>query len=161
MEITEEQIDIVTKHYIIAAVWADCREGTHPNVPKVEAAVVRKVCERFMRECQKSVWGDLFAMAMSRFEHGYGTHPDAGSAEAAFGHDFWLTRQHHGVGFWDRRELEVIVSAEGGEFEQELGALLTAEAYRFGECYPEQYRGWFYFHENTEKVLPPSKGLFL
>ena len=37
------------------------------------------------------------------------------------GHDFWLTRNHHGVGFWDR-----------GLGEQ--GDTLTDAAHQFGEC---------------------------
>jgi hypothetical protein len=28
--------------------------------------------------------------------------PDESSPEAYAGHDFWLTRNHHGAGFWDR-----------------------------------------------------------
>lgn len=37
---------------------------------------------------------------------------------ARAGHDFWLTRNHHGAGFWDRKELEA-----GG-----LGEALTVAA---------------------------------
>lgn len=36
------------------------------------------------------------------------------------GHDFWLTRNHHGAGFWDRGL-------------GELGVELTAAAHAFGE----------------------------
>lgn len=36
-------------------------------------------------------------------------------------HDFWLTRNHHGAGFWDRG------------YEEEYGRELTAIAERFGE----------------------------
>ena len=39
------------------------------------------------------------------------------------GHDFWLTRNHHGAGFWD------------GDYPEELGGLLTQWAETFGECY--------------------------
>jgi hypothetical protein len=42
-----------------------------------------------------------------------------GNAEQ-FGHDFWLTRNRHGVGFWDRNL--------GG-----LGEQLTTHARKFGE----------------------------
>lgn len=37
-----------------------------------------------------------------------------------FGHDFWLTRNGHGTGFWDRRN-------------GDLGAWLTQQAEAFGE----------------------------
>lgn len=38
------------------------------------------------------------------------------------GHDFWFTRNGHGVGFWDRRELD-----------EDLGRRLSDAARRFGE----------------------------
>jgi len=44
--------------------------------------------------------------------------------EAQAGHDFWLTRNGHGTGFWDRPE--IYKNAE----------LLTAKAQKFGEAYP-------------------------
>lgn len=37
-------------------------------------------------------------------------------------HDFWLTRNHHGAGFWD------------GDYPKELGEKLTTIAHGFGEC---------------------------
>ena len=39
------------------------------------------------------------------------------------GHDFWLTRQGHGAGFWD------------GDYSEELGKRLTAKAKAMGEIY--------------------------
>ena len=38
------------------------------------------------------------------------------------GHDFWLTRNGHGAGFWD------------GDWPQPAAAYLTAAAHAFGEC---------------------------
>lgn len=37
-------------------------------------------------------------------------------------HDFWLTRNRHGAGFWD------------GNYETEQGKALTELAHSFGEC---------------------------
>ena len=37
-------------------------------------------------------------------------------------HDFWLTRNGHGAGFWD------------GDYEEELGEKLTELAKAYGEC---------------------------
>lgn len=39
------------------------------------------------------------------------------------GHDFWLTRNGHGVGFW-----------ETSDWEEDAGQKLTASAKAFGEC---------------------------
>lgn len=127
----DEQVDTVTRHYIIAAIWADCEEGTYPTCSPEEELKARQACEAFMLQCEAA--GGLFSQAVARFAHGYGAHPDSGSAEAAFGHDFWLTRQGHGTGFWDRKELG-----------KELGALLTAEAKKVGESYPYQEGDKFY-----------------
>lgn len=40
------------------------------------------------------------------------------------GHDFWLTRNRHGAGFWD------------GDWPEEHGKLLTESAHSFGEIDP-------------------------
>lgn len=40
------------------------------------------------------------------------------------GHDFWLTRNGHGVGFW-----------EGSDWKSDAGELLTLAAKKFGECH--------------------------
>ena len=39
-------------------------------------------------------------------------------------HNFWLTRNGHGAGFWD------------GDFEKGLGERLTVASHIFGESYP-------------------------
>ena len=71
--------------------------------------------------------------AMARADEGYGAHPDAGSPEAAFGHDLYLSTAGHGAGFFDRRELGY-----------DLGDKLQDAARRFGEPQPAFYRGWLY-----------------
>ena len=134
---SDEQIDIVAKHYIIAALWADCVEETHPQVPKKEAAAAREVCRKFIEQCEAA--GGLFTQAMACFDDGYGKHPDAGSAEAAFGHDLWLTSQGHGVGFWDRKR-------DG--LPEKLWRALTEQARKLGVCNHYQQKGWWYFDEN-------------
>lgn len=47
--------------------------------------------------------------------------PDFGALGRA-GHDFWLTRNGHGAGFWD------------GDWPEPFAAQLTAAAKAFGEC---------------------------
>lgn len=66
-----------------------------------------------------------------------GTLLDAMTADEA-GHDFWLTRQHHGAGFWDRGLGAV-------------GAKLTQLSHMFGSCDPYiGDDGLIHFH--VEKV---------
>jgi hypothetical protein len=49
---------------------------------------------------------------------------DIGEDETHAGHDFWLTRNGHGAGFWDRYYIGTGV---------ELGNKLTAAAKKYGE----------------------------
>lgn len=54
---------------------------------------------------------------------------DGGWRMDRLGHDFWLTRNGHGAGFWDREELD-IASDSGATF----GNLLSDLAREFGTC---------------------------
>lgn len=51
--------------------------------------------------------------------------------EAQIGHDFWLTRNHHGTGFWNR----------GGE----IGRKLSAISQSFKELNVWEWHGVVYF----------------
>jgi hypothetical protein len=50
-------------------------------------------------------------------------------SDARLGHDFWLTRNHHGVGFWDRKELDFRAEDES----KNVGGWLTDIAHSFPE----------------------------
>jgi len=50
---------------------------------------------------------------------GVASHTDTSAQHA---HDFWLTRNRHGAGFWD------------GDYPEELGKKLTEASHAFGEC---------------------------
>jgi len=115
--VTPEKLDAFTEAYITAALWSTNDESTPqggdplddnygPSDIAPEAlAEIRKDCERFQTE------------AKSLLE-------EAGMSDDQAGHDFWLTRNGHGVGFWDRG----------------LGALgdaLSKVAKTFGECWIE------------------------
>jgi hypothetical protein len=68
---------------------------------------------------------------------------DAGYEERRAGHDFWLTRNGHGAGFWDRTELDI-----GG-----IGVDLTRIAQGFGES--DLYQGddgrlYFFPHTHNQ-----------
>jgi hypothetical protein len=55
---------------------------------------------------------------------------------AGIAHDFWFTRQRHGVGF---RE------GESRGYPGEIGDELDRIAKAAGEVYPEIYRGWIHY----------------
>ena len=101
-----EQVNTITKHYLISLLWTmpDNDECENPGdgielseLPLETIEQARHDVKLFVVSC-----GPLFDMAMACYDDGYGQHQDAGSAEAAFGHDFALTRNGHGAGFWDR-----------------------------------------------------------
>jgi hypothetical protein len=127
---TPGQIQEVARHFLIAAIWADAPEGTRPRAPAATEARAFNICKAFI-----DANNELFNHAMECAAEGYGSHPDAGSAEASFGHDLWLTTQGHGTGFWDREELP-----------DDLGAALTKACEEFRGVYPEFYRGWLYLN---------------
>ena len=91
------------------------------DLPDETIKAARQDVTRFVASC-----GKLFDAAMACYNNGYGQHPDAGSAEAAFGHDFALTRNGHGSGFWDR-ESEGLPKFLGG-------ALARVCQKKFHEC---------------------------
>lgn len=109
---TYDDVDTFTRGYIDCALWSSTDESTPQGgepfdrnytaddlAPEALAAVVDH-CARFQAE--QAI--DL---------------QDAGDA-GRNGHDFWLTRNGHGAGFWDRGYGDV-------------GDRLTAAAHAYGE----------------------------
>jgi hypothetical protein len=112
--LTLADLDEFTEAYIEAALWSsmdnsdpetggdpvDANWGAEDIAPKTLARMAAD-CARFQAEN-----ADLLALAGE---------PDQN------GHDFWLTRNGHGAGFWDR------------DYPDEIGDALTAAAEKFGE----------------------------
>jgi hypothetical protein len=127
---TTDQLNVMAKHFVTAALWAECPEGTTPRATKQAQAQALAICTSFAESA-----GALLEDAVNR--PGYGSHPDCGDTHpgyAAAGHDLWLTSQGHGTGFWDRAELD----ADG------LGDKLSALC-RHAPYSAYFYRGWIYF----------------
>lgn len=115
------QIDEFTRHYLIAAIWAGIGSGDQYTVedfaPEAIAEAV-KDCGYFREEA-----GVLYRIACYGYDlTGASSHPDAGSADACAGHDFFLSRSTLGTGFCDR---------ELGIFGQKLAEI----AQGYGENY--------------------------
>lgn len=87
--------------YVECALWADTPEGedwcASWLAPQTRDAMARD-CERF-----EATAGEMIADDIS-----------------GAGHDFWLTRQGHGAGFWD------------GGWPEDVGEKLTDLAHAFG-----------------------------
>lgn len=101
-------INVMVRHYLTAALWSsmdddgvpmDRNYTTHDFTDHAEKQAVDD-CTRFVEQA-----GELLN----------GIDPESA------GHDFWLTRNHHGAGFWDRG------------YPKAQGAGLTALAHKFGD----------------------------
>ena len=103
-------MDAFTRQYIITALWSstdnsnaqggepfDANYGLDDIAPETLASI-KDDCEAFQRDHAEDIAGDV---------------------ERA-GHDFWLTRNHHGAGFWD------------GDWEDEVGQRLTEACRPYG-----------------------------
>lgn len=110
-------LDQFTRAYIKAAYFTDTGDTGQPtaNAELSADAIARASadCARFQR-----IAASELRDACGRY--GY----DRGKA----GHDFWLTRNHHGAGFWDR----TVLSNDGAS--DDLGERLTELAHQAGEC---------------------------
>ena len=99
--ITAQQLDDFTLAYIEAALWSSNDEsdesGGEPldsnySIDDLDPDTLAKMaedCRRFQEEN---------AADLARYHHPQWTAAELG------GHDFWLTRNGHGCGFWDRTE---------------------------------------------------------
>jgi hypothetical protein len=119
-----KDIDDFTRHYLIAALWSSSDgeieslldEYSLDDLAPEAVAKAYSDCQEFQSYNER-----LLVQAYQFYrDSGMAAHPDAGSPEACAGHDFWFTRAHHGVGFWDRGM-------------GDLGRQLTEQAQRFYE----------------------------
>jgi len=91
-EVTEADIDDMLQGYIECALWSSTGDDDRPlddehsDVTSETRASMREDCARFARENA----ADLIAYV------------EKGRGWSYAGHDFWLTRNRHGAGFWDR-----------------------------------------------------------
>ncbi len=140
-------LDAFAEHYERAALWAstdnaDDSGGAPLDDVKYADRLTRGAREQMRIDCAEWIRENaalLAELAAAADDAGYGSHPDCRSRGGvadwvgAAGHDFWLTRNHHGCGFWDRGL-------------GELGDRLTAAAHGAGETSLYVAKGWIY-HE--------------
>lgn len=101
------------RHYVITALWTEYEELTGDTLPPGEVDVdllalpmhpdTREEMNKDVADFIRSNWDDVKDLDPEQV-----------------GHDFWLTRNGHGVGFWDRGL-------------GELGDRLTAACEPYGE----------------------------
>lgn len=98
----------VMKHYLIAALWSSTDEHGEPlDAVYTVDDIAPEAQAKALEDCTDFI--EAHARQLS------------GLSAEQIGHDFWLTRNHHGAGFWDR--------GLGA-----LGQALTIAAHVYGGC---------------------------
>lgn len=87
-----DELDDFTRAYIEAIYFTD-EDGFDGNT-----MLSTEAFEQIKADCAKFQADAHYLLAQAYAQDGY----DAAQA----GHDFWLTRNGHGSGFWDRKELD-------------------------------------------------------
>lgn len=99
-------LDTFTRHYLAAALWSSIDDNQDPMDDNYSLSdFAPEALQRAFDDCQRFQMLAAVPLTEAYLSDSYQEkkhHPDAGSAEALAGHDFWLTRGGHGVGFWDR-----------------------------------------------------------
>jgi hypothetical protein len=126
MENNSAYINDMVDAYLEAAWWADSPEnlaGTYRTPTKRTRAAALADCEQF---CRVALQAGLNLTHVSK--------PNYISASEA-GNNLWLTRQHHGAGFWDCNP-KGEPSSDGAVYRQwdkATGDKLTKLAHAMGE----------------------------
>ena len=102
-------VRIFTHAYVAAALWSSTDDEGTP-LDELGAELTPEARERMEADCR-----DFYAAHASQWDDA----PNYSDEQA--GHDFWLTRNRHGAGFWDRGL-------------GDLGRQLTDAAHPYGEC---------------------------
>ena len=105
-------LDAFTRAYLEAAEWTDCHSDAEEDQPGItDAPWAAAAIEKARLDC-------------AAFQESMRTLLDeTGASDSRHGVDFWLTRNHHGAGFWDRG------------YDARISDALTDCAHGFGEVY--------------------------
>ena len=87
--------------YLVAAIWTSVDDNDDPldeiydvdDFTQNSLDIAEAECNKFIEDNK-----ELLEIVLEKYD----TSSDGGEPEEYAGHDFWLTRNHHGVGFWDR-----------------------------------------------------------
>lgn len=106
MAINRNKLDAFVLGYLECAVWAEDMGGVE-NIHGGTLARMILDCEKFQRQNVSDL--EAYCASIDRRTMGHA------------GHDFWLTRNRHGAGFWDRHGVP-----------NDVGKRLTVAAHAFG-----------------------------
>ena len=119
MKIKDFELDQFTTAYIETALWSSNDDEDKPLDQSYSVSdFADKALEKIVKDCQ----GFQEKNRALIDQINYGHREQEWSRNALAGHDFWLTRNRHGAGFWDRGL-------------GELGDTLTRKSHAYNECY--------------------------
>jgi hypothetical protein len=114
-------IDRFVEGYVATMLWTESIEGgdysldtdyTIKDIHPESMERIRSDCQEFINRAGDLLDDDNFISTCR-----------GSTIYARAGHDFWLTRNRHGAGFWD------------GDWTEHAGKALTDLAHSFGESY--------------------------
>ncbi len=104
------QLDDFARAYIECALWSSTDDSDHPlDDGRDYTDLAPSALESMIADCVDFQTANADLLEAS------------GLSTEQQGHDFWLTRNHHGAGFWDRGL-------------NELGKMLTDAAHAYGSA---------------------------
>lgn len=134
---TQPRLDTFTRAYIDAALWSSTAYGSREEEEQDPADANGDRSGRFDASFHDCNFGaadlspELRAHVIADCTAFQSAHAEDIAADLAqAGHDFWLTRNGHGAGFWD------------GDWPQDVGKRLTDAAHAYGE------EDWYAYSED-------------
>jgi hypothetical protein len=101
--------------YTTAALWSSTDDASKPLDSPEYGELAPETEERFRADCAK--FQTDYLRVLNELDYCSGDFP-----EERIAHDFWLTRNGHGAGFWD------------GDYPEAVGDALTKLSKSYGEC---------------------------
>ena len=98
------KIDNFTRGYIDAALWSSTDDYDEPLDRNYGVSDIADITlAKMVADCKLFQESNMDALVAYYEAKSYD--PSQGTVADYAGHDFWLTRNGHGAGFWDRSEV--------------------------------------------------------
>lgn len=105
------KLETILRHYAICALWSSTQDDGEPlDAVYTLDDIAPETLESMRSDCAEFIEANAQAL------------DESGLRDEQIGHDFWLTRNGHGAGFWDRGL-------------GEIGEALTKASKPYGDVY--------------------------
>ncbi len=91
-----EKIDLLIRHYLVCALWSSTDEN---GEPLNDGRDIDDIADKTKAQAQEDILDFLGLLERDGVDWRKFWTPEQ------LGHDFWLTRNGHGAGFWDRASI--------------------------------------------------------